>query len=308
VSTELKPIKPSHIAAARLKVAIANKTGKDVPTWIRQLADQDLTAATSSRAPSDPLTDQDAPVSSAFKPIEGAGASQPASNKPDSDVRSVKPIGARFPNVQLVPVLETVAAGQPALAAEEVTEYLPVPPQHAQRQDVFALKVHGDSMSGDGVLDGDYVIVIPDPEPEDGDMVVALIGGESIIRRLRHEGAAVHLESSNPTNPTLILEQDTEPVILGKVIGTTRWSSRQRRASKEVPHLSDANVELLTPREMQVLRLLVEGQPTSEIASELVVSVTTVRAHLAHIFRKLGVSNRREAVARSSELGLRSHD
>ncbi len=63
-------------------------------------------------------------------------------------------------------------------------------------------------------------------------------------------------------------------------------------------------VELLTAREVEVLRLLAAGAPNQRIANELTVSVGTVKAHISHILGKIGASNRTEAVARARNLGL----
>ena len=63
-------------------------------------------------------------------------------------------------------------------------------------------------------------------------------------------------------------------------------------------------IERLSPREMEVLRLLVTNLNTSEIANELVVSVSTVRSHIKSIYSKLAVHSRHEAVTRAKELGL----
>jgi LuxR family maltose regulon positive regulatory protein len=63
-------------------------------------------------------------------------------------------------------------------------------------------------------------------------------------------------------------------------------------------------VEQLTSRELEVIRMLAAGRPNQAIASELVVTVDTVKKHVSHILGKLGAVNRTEAVARARELGL----
>jgi LuxR family maltose regulon positive regulatory protein len=64
-------------------------------------------------------------------------------------------------------------------------------------------------------------------------------------------------------------------------------------------------IEPLSAREPEVLGLLAAGKPNQAIAEELVVSLETVKSHVAHILGKLAVANRTEAVARARELGLR---
>jgi LuxR family maltose regulon positive regulatory protein len=63
-------------------------------------------------------------------------------------------------------------------------------------------------------------------------------------------------------------------------------------------------VEPLSPRELEVLRLLADGRSNQAIAAELVISLDTVKRHLSHLFSKLEVANRTQAVARARELGL----
>ena len=67
-------------------------------------------------------------------------------------------------------------------------------------------------------------------------------------------------------------------------------------------------VEPLSERELEVLRLLASDLDGPEIAAELVVSLNTMRTHTKNIYAKLGVSSRRAAVSRATELGLLSHD
>jgi LuxR family maltose regulon positive regulatory protein len=63
-------------------------------------------------------------------------------------------------------------------------------------------------------------------------------------------------------------------------------------------------VEPLSPRELEVLQLLAAGASNAEIARQLVITLNTTKKHLTHIFGKLGVANRRDAVARGRLLGL----
>jgi SOS-response transcriptional repressor LexA len=142
------------------------------------------------------------------------------------------------PDLRLIPVVEEVAAGSPVLATEDLgylpvpalvagedTKYLPLPAGYARRDDAFAVIMSGDSMAGDGVLDGDYLVVVPDQEPENGEMVLVNLGGETgdtTVRRLWHEGATVRLESPNPDYPPIVAGQDAQLVILGKAIGVFR--------------------------------------------------------------------------------------
>ena len=72
------------------------------------------------------------------------------------------------------------------------------------------------------------------------------------------------------------------------------------RGSAAVPGLAEA----LTARELEVLGMLAAGRSNQVIASELVVTLDTVKKHVSHVMDKLGAANRTEAVARARELGL----
>ncbi len=117
-------------------------------------------------------------------------------------------------DARLVPLLWRVAAGQPILADEEnIREHLPLPRQHVRGAEVFMLEVMGDSMTGDGVLEGDYVVVVSDPAPRDGEMVVALVDGEATVKRLWHDAGDILLEAANPAYSPIRLSMGHEVAI-----------------------------------------------------------------------------------------------
>jgi len=62
--------------------------------------------------------------------------------------------------------------------------------------------------------------------------------------------------------------------------------------------------ESMTPRELEVLRLLARGLTNRQISRELVVSAATVKVHIEHLLAKLGVSDRTQAAVRASQAGL----
>ena len=87
-----------------------------------------------------------------------------------------------------LPLAGTVAAGRP-IEAVETPDTIEVPPSMVGDGENFVLRVQGDSMIGDGILDGDYVVVRKQAQAENGQTVVALIGGEATVKRLQRGGA-----------------------------------------------------------------------------------------------------------------------
>jgi len=121
-----------------------------------------------------------------------------------------------------IPVLGRIAAGAPLLAIEHVEGTVHVDAARFPGGQLFALKVRGDSMVGAGILDGDLVIVRPQPIAEPGEIVVALLGGEeATVKRFRPRGTEVRLESENKKyDPIVCQAHDVE--IRGKVVGVHR--------------------------------------------------------------------------------------
>jgi len=118
-----------------------------------------------------------------------------------------------------VPVVGTVAAGQPILAEENITEYFPIPMSYAKNTDMFMLKVRGDSMINAGILDGDFVIVESTEIARNGEIVVALVEDSATVKTFYRESDHIRLQ---PENDALepIISKDVK--ILGKVSGVFR--------------------------------------------------------------------------------------
>jgi repressor LexA len=124
-----------------------------------------------------------------------------------------------FPSVISVPVVGQVTAGQPILAVENIEEYFPLPKDFARYEDVFMLKIRGDSMIEAGIFDGDMVLVKKDSFASNGDIIVALVEEEATVKRFFKEGAKYRLQPENPTMEPIITDELT---VLGKVIGLVR--------------------------------------------------------------------------------------
>lgn len=118
-----------------------------------------------------------------------------------------------------VPILGKVTAGAPILAVENIEDTYPVPVEMVQGQDVFMLKIQGESMIDAGILNGDLVLVQQQSTAINGDIVVALLEEEATIKRFFKEKNNIRLQPENQFMEPIITK---EVSILGKVIGLYR--------------------------------------------------------------------------------------
>jgi repressor LexA len=113
-----------------------------------------------------------------------------------------------------------VQAGALTTAVEEIEDFVPVD-SRGSKDDLFALRVRGESMLGVGILPGDIVIVRKQPRAESGDIVVALVDDEATVKTLRVGDGWVELVPANPHFKKIAVEPDAL-VLLGKVIEVRR--------------------------------------------------------------------------------------
>jgi len=120
-----------------------------------------------------------------------------------------------------VPLVGSVAAGQPILAEENIEEYVDVPAAAGGEEGDFILRIRGDSMIDAGILEGDYVVVRPQEVAVDGEIVVAMVGEEpeATVKRFFHEADHVRLQ---PENSTMEPIRSKDVRVLGKVVGLYR--------------------------------------------------------------------------------------
>ena len=121
-----------------------------------------------------------------------------------------------------LPLLGRVAAGAP-IEAIEATETIHVPEDMVGRRRTYVLQVKGESMIEEQIRDGDYVIVEDRGRARDGEMVIALIGGENVtLKKLfRERGGKVRLQPANSRMAPLIVEEE-DVRVQGVVIGVLR--------------------------------------------------------------------------------------
>ena len=121
-----------------------------------------------------------------------------------------------------IPVLGTIAAGVPLLAVGNVESYISVPPEMVKPSDeLFALRVRGDSMIDDHIADGDIIVVRSQEWAESGQIVAALIGDEATVKRLDTRSQPPRLMPANRHYDPIELTPDNIQ-ILGRVIGLFR--------------------------------------------------------------------------------------
>ncbi len=133
--------------------------------------------------------------------------------------RSIRIVG-QAENVISVPLLGTVAAGQPILAVEQAEDYLPYNGRVSKDKPLFALKVKGESMLWAGILDGDIVFAERTPVASNGEMVVALVGDEATVKTFYKENGHFRLQPENDAFEPIIVNEVT---ILGKVVAVMRY-------------------------------------------------------------------------------------
>jgi repressor LexA len=124
-----------------------------------------------------------------------------------------------------VPILGRIAAGAPLLAEENREGTLPLDPAWVggHGDDVFSLRVRGESMINAHIVEGDLVLVRRQDHAQAGDIVVALVDGEATVKRFARDTHAVVLKPEHPTmGPIVVREGEKEVRILGKVVGLVR--------------------------------------------------------------------------------------
>lgn len=122
-----------------------------------------------------------------------------------------------------IPVVGRVAAGQPILAQENIEGTFSIDKSFlGNQQQCFGLKVRGDSMVNAGILEGDLVIIQPQKEAANGEIVVALIGDEATMKKYVVEENKIFLVPENEKYEAIIIENDEDFSIIGKVIGVFR--------------------------------------------------------------------------------------
>lgn len=137
--------------------------------------------------------------------------------------RAIEIIGPeQTTNESEIPLLGVIAAGRP-IEAILSHEMIAAPHDMRGRNRTFALRVRGDSMIGEGILDGDFIVVESQQTAKNGQTVVALVDGvDATVKRFYRERGQIRLEAANPKYKPIIVKPSDRLEVQGVVIGVIR--------------------------------------------------------------------------------------
>ncbi|MCD8046706.1 MAG: transcriptional repressor LexA [Clostridiales bacterium] len=119
-----------------------------------------------------------------------------------------------------VPVVGRVAAGEPILATQNISNYFPIPSEYMPNAQTFMLEVKGESMINVGIFDGDMILVQQQQTARNGEIVVAFVDDSATVKTFYKEDGYFHLQPENDTMDPIIVQ---DVLIMGKVIGVFRF-------------------------------------------------------------------------------------
>jgi repressor LexA len=141
----------------------------------------------------------------------------------ESRSRGVRLLGfAAAGATQPVPYYGRIHAGEPALIPEHRQSFVTLDRRFLPSDDVFMLKVKGESMIGRGIFDGDYVMITPSARAKDGDIVAARLGDDATVKTLTHRGSTIVLEAASESERAIEVGPRDDFAILGVVCGVFR--------------------------------------------------------------------------------------
>jgi repressor LexA len=166
-------------------------------------------------------------VQSHLKTLERRGLLRRDPTKPralvpaDMVLRAVAPPARREsgPETISLPIVGRVAAGVPITAAENLEDTFVLPASFVGRNGSFMLRVKGDSMIDAAILDGDLIVVEPQPDANNGEIVVAMIDGEATVKTFYREANRIRLQPENRTMEPIYVDDVT---VVGRVEAVVR--------------------------------------------------------------------------------------
>ena len=123
---------------------------------------------------------------------------------------------------QPVPFYGKIHAGEPALIPEHRQGFITLDRRFIPSEEVFFLKVKGDSMVGRCITEGDYVLVNPREEAKDNDIIAARLGDEATVKTYRKRNGGIVLEAANPAERDITVQPGTDFGVLGVICGVFR--------------------------------------------------------------------------------------
>lgn len=118
--------------------------------------------------------------------------------------------------IAMLPIVGRVSCGDGIIAYEEIEGYEPVPEEWTKGGKHFCLRAKGDSMIGARIHEGDLLLIREQPEVENGEIAVVLIGEEAVLKRIFRNNGQLVLQSENPSYPPKISSPE-EIIIVGKL-------------------------------------------------------------------------------------------
>lgn len=130
------------------------------------------------------------------------------------NIKNIEPL----PKMKKVPLLGTIACGEPILAEENIEDFINMP---EQVKGTFALRCKGDSMINARIFDGDIVYIRQQPDVENGEIAAVLIDNEATLKRVYKYENRIELRPENPTFKVMNFENEelNDIRILGKAVG-----------------------------------------------------------------------------------------
>ncbi len=135
-----------------------------------------------------------------------------------------------------VPYYGRIHAGEPSLLPEHREGYITMDRRFLPSEQVFFLKVKGESMIGRAIENGDFVMVDPEAKATDGEIIAARLGDEATVKTLTHDGTAIVLRAANPADRDITVTPEDDFSVLGVVCGVFRpFNEMLKSASQTIP-------------------------------------------------------------------------
>lgn len=134
-----------------------------------------------------------------------------------------------------VPYYGKIHAGEPSLLPEDRKGFITMDRRFIPAEEVYFLKVKGDSMIGRAITDGDFVMVNPAAKAKENDIIAARIGEEATVKTLTHQDGKTVLTPENPADRAIEIKPTDDFGILGVVCGVFRPFVTMEAQTADIP-------------------------------------------------------------------------